>query len=362
MDIIVSEPERRAASTPAISVVMPSRNVARFIDEAISSILDQTFSDFEFIICDDASSDGTAEKIAAWAKKDKRIRAYYSQEPLGPARVANWTISYVRAPLIVRMDADDISEPSRLAEQYEVMCEHPDIVVFGSMFEGIDERSRKIYGVDRTSLLRKTFTTPCGHAMSIMRTQAVRAVGGYRGVCDFWEDFDLLFRLAGIGKVCFGTTPLYRYRHSKAHARMNMDLMRIEQALELRDLCHKHFIGTGEYESVLTNTSKPAETKISPQTPLALASLHVLAGHRHTLLRRFLVRAELRPVHQSLPIFVKLVLARIAPKLVRAILARRRDFRDKAAMRQIGSQTIVEWFWSHHHPAKNSGQTLLEKS
>lgn len=352
MDTQVSKPNDREQRTPAISVVMPSRNVAKFIDEAISSILDQTFTDFEFIICDDASSDGTPEKIAAWAAKDARIRAFYGKSNLGPAQAANWTISHARAPLIVRMDADDISDQSRLAEQYEVMCKHPDIVVFGSMFDGIDEHSRTIYGVDRTSLLRTTFTTPCGHAMSILRADALRSVGGYREVCDFWEDFDLVFRLAKVGKVCFGTTPLYRYRHSKAHARVNADLSRIEQALDLRDRCHQQFLATGEYESVLANRIDNVNRRVSPQILLSIASLHVLAGNRHGLLRRYFVRAKFKPNFQYGLIFGKLGLARIAPKLVRAILARRRNIRDKIAMKQLGSQTIVEWHWSKHHPDK----------
>lgn len=353
-----SEGARGDRNAPAISVVMPSRNVARFIDEAISSILHQTFTDFELIICDDASNDGTPEKIAEWAAKDTRIRAFYSDENLGPAKVANWTISLARSPLIVRMDADDISEPSRLSQQYDVMRAHPDIVVFGSMFVGIDENSRQIYGVDRTPLLRSTFTMPCGHAMSIMRTEAIRSVGGYREVCNFWEDFDLIYRLAGIGRVCFGTIPLYRYRHSRAHARVNADLLRIEQALELRIRCNRQFLLTEEYDSVLEIADTTAESQISPQVHLAIASLHVLAGNRHNLLRRFFTRARIHPDFQSLFALGKLLITRIAPKLVRTMIARRRRTRDKIAMKQLGSQTIIEWHWSQNHPQKRLEETL----
>ena len=100
-------------STPTISVVMPLYNCAAFVAEAIESILVQSFADFEFIIVDDGSTDGTPDTIRDYARQDKRIRPFFLEHSYA-ARATNIGVQHARGQWFARMDADDISLPHRL--------------------------------------------------------------------------------------------------------------------------------------------------------------------------------------------------------------------------------------------------------
>src|SRR6266498_1262940 len=99
---------------PLISVVMPVLNALPFLDESIRSILAQSFGDFEFVILDDASNDGSREVLHEWSQRDRRISFYESRHHLGLSGSSNFVVSKARAPVVARMDADDISHPDRL--------------------------------------------------------------------------------------------------------------------------------------------------------------------------------------------------------------------------------------------------------
>src|SRR4051794_31799848 len=101
---------------PPVSVVMPARNVAPYIDAAVESILQQSFEEFELVIRDDGSDDGTTERLRAWAARDRRIRLHEGEQ-LGLAGSSNWVVREARAPLVARMDGDDIARRDRLERQ-----------------------------------------------------------------------------------------------------------------------------------------------------------------------------------------------------------------------------------------------------
>jgi len=100
--------------TPPVSVVMPVHNAGAYLDGAVRSILGQTFSDFEFVILDDGSTDGSLERLRRWAKEDGRIRLIENERRSGAAASSNRVARAASAPLVARMDADDIAEPERL--------------------------------------------------------------------------------------------------------------------------------------------------------------------------------------------------------------------------------------------------------
>ncbi len=115
---------------PLVTILMSVYNGEEFLGEAIDSILQQTFTIFEFLIIDDGSTDASREIIARY--KDKRIRAVYNQKNLGLARSLNKGIGLAEGKYIARMDADDISLPNRLEKQVTFMEEHPEVGVCGS--------------------------------------------------------------------------------------------------------------------------------------------------------------------------------------------------------------------------------------
>ncbi|MDQ5808513.1 MAG: glycosyltransferase family 2 protein, partial [Actinomycetota bacterium] len=116
-----------------LSVVMPVRNARPYLDQSISSVLGQTFGDFELVIRDDGSTDGSREVLRAWARRDRRIRLHEDDRPLGPAGSSNWVVAHSDAPFVARMDADDVAHPDRLRRQLAVLRAHADVDVVGAL-------------------------------------------------------------------------------------------------------------------------------------------------------------------------------------------------------------------------------------
>ncbi len=114
-------------SAPAVTVLMPVRNGERFVRAAIASILAQTWSDFEFVIVDDGSTDGTAGVIASFA--DARIRVISNQSSEGLARALNRGLAAAQAPLVARHDGDDIAHSQRLETQLAFLRVNPAVVL-----------------------------------------------------------------------------------------------------------------------------------------------------------------------------------------------------------------------------------------
>jgi glycosyltransferase involved in cell wall biosynthesis len=201
-----------AANGPPLSVVMPVHNAAPFIDESIRSILSQSFRDFEFVILDDASSDGSPELLQQWEQRESRIRVFRSEQQLGLAGSANLVVSKTSAPIIARMDADDVSHPERLTRQLEVLKTYQDVVAVGSLFDGIDTIGRVIRPLDRWRLLHSSQYIPFPHGSAMFRRAAFDAVGGYQELM-VGEDQDFFLKLTRIGRVVTLPAALYHFRY-----------------------------------------------------------------------------------------------------------------------------------------------------
>lgn len=124
---------------PAVSVVMSVYNGARFLQEAIDSIVHQTFEDWELIVVDDCSTDDTAAILAQVQERDNRIRVHRLPANVGATKALNKGAQMARGNLIARMDADDVSLPARLETQVRYLEAHPEIAVVGSWVRRLDE-------------------------------------------------------------------------------------------------------------------------------------------------------------------------------------------------------------------------------
>lgn len=205
--------EMPSTKLPPVSVVMPVHNGRPFIDESIQSILDQTFSDFEFVILDDASTDGSSACLREWALKDTRIRLSSSREKLGLSGSSNAVVQESRAPLIARMDADDVSHPDRLKRQLAILQHHPEVAAVGTLCDGIDARGCVIRPRDRWRIVRRSRYIPFPHGSVMFRREAFEAVGGYREEFSGGEDQDLFSRMTAKGSVVTLPDTLYHYRY-----------------------------------------------------------------------------------------------------------------------------------------------------
>lgn len=124
-----------SVKTPKISVLMSAYNSEKYVAEAIESILNQTFKDFEFIIVNDGSTDKTAEIIAQYAKSDKRIKFIDNKNNAGIVAALNQGLDFCNGEYVARMDSDDISLPERFAKQLKYMDGHPECGALGAWAE-----------------------------------------------------------------------------------------------------------------------------------------------------------------------------------------------------------------------------------
>jgi glycosyltransferase involved in cell wall biosynthesis len=208
--------------TPPLSVVMPVHDAEPFLDDSIGSILRQTWSDFELVLLDDASTDATRERLHAWAARDPRIRVFESRRRLGLVGSSNAVVSLARAPTLARMDADDISHPERLERQLGVLGLAPGIVAVGTLWVGIDASGRTVRPRDRWRLVRRSSQTPFPHGSAMFRRSAFDRIDGYReGLTG--EDHDFFRRLTAAGAVVTLPDALYYYRYHAANASLRGD-------------------------------------------------------------------------------------------------------------------------------------------
>ncbi len=131
-------------TSPKISVVMPVYNREKYVRAAIESIIGQTYTNWEFIIVDDGSTDKTLEILQEYANQDKRIKILQNGENQGIAFSRNRGVQASSGKYIAVMDSDDISFPKRLATEVEFMESHPQVVVVGSSSINIDDDGKTI--------------------------------------------------------------------------------------------------------------------------------------------------------------------------------------------------------------------------
>ncbi|MBP5842404.1 glycosyltransferase [Lactiplantibacillus plantarum] len=188
---------------PKVSVLMATRNGHKYLKEAITSILCQSFSDFEFIICNDHSSDDTAKIIEHFRKNDNRIKVFENEFPDGFTSALNYGLEHCEGKYIARMDDDDISHPDRLAIEAEYLDQCPMISIVSSNVNFFD--SSGIYG--RTSKINlptnkdiwrgKIFT----HPAVMFRKKILSLVGQYSTSKDVTriEDYDFWCKFYSYG-------------------------------------------------------------------------------------------------------------------------------------------------------------------
>ncbi|NUN65843.1 glycosyltransferase [Pseudanabaena biceps] len=192
---------------PKVTVLMPVYNGDKYINEAIDSILNQTFTDFELLIIDDGSTDKSLEIIKSYP--DPRIRLIRNLVNLGISKSLNIGLAESLGDYVARMDSDDISLPNRLQKQIEFLNQNPDVIVLGSYIEFIDTHGNKLENLDYLSkyplshkaiIYAMLYCNPLAHPSVAFKRLEVLKLGGYR-VLKEWEsvsteDYDLWLRLA----------------------------------------------------------------------------------------------------------------------------------------------------------------------
>lgn len=205
---------------PPLSVAMSVYNGERFLESAIDSVLAQDFADFEFLIVDDGSSDATPDILRAYAARDPRVRPLV-RENRGLVASLNQLLGLARAPLVARMDADDLAMPERFSSQIAYLAQHPEVGVLGSWTTDIDEHGEPCSaGQHDQPVTHEQFVHNVAHGGPLLahpavmyRRDVVLSVGGYHRAFRHCEDFDLWLRLADRTRIANLPQRLLRYRH-----------------------------------------------------------------------------------------------------------------------------------------------------
>lgn len=177
-----------------VTVLMPVYNAEKFLGEAIESILSQTFTDFDFLIIDDASTDRSASIIEGYS--DPRIRVVRNEVNLGISGTLNKGIELSHTELIARMDADDISHPTRLQKQINYFEQHADCALLSTWTRIITEDKKEVKAEKfKTEYYYYNLNFDCWiyHPTVMYKRSAVLDVGGYS--TRYGEDFDLFWKL-----------------------------------------------------------------------------------------------------------------------------------------------------------------------
>lgn len=241
--------------SPRISIIMPVWNGGQFLVAAIDSLLAQTFTDFELLVIDDGSTDATPEILRAYA--DARLRVF-RLDHAGIVVALNHGLAQARADWVARQDADDLSEPDRLALQWQAVRRHPALVLSHTAVTlfGEGPAPAHLARFPRTrgfAALRLCYQCPIVHSTVLFRKATALAVGGYLPAERHAEDFSLWGRMLEAGEVVGLPRKLVRFRlHSQSVSQQNLALQNaLAREIGIRH-CRK-FLKLSEAQAVRAN-------------------------------------------------------------------------------------------------------------
>mgnify|MGYP002778432586 CR=1 FL=1 len=191
---------------PLVSIIVPARNAAAYIEETLRSILGQTLTDFEVLVVDEGSTDDTAAIVESFARSDPRIRLY-SKEPAGPPFARNHALPHCRGKFVCALDSDDLWHPEKLAKQVAKIEHRPGSFVVTAFRRFVDEASGRQWTLSTTPAVsgrgveavagisqQNSLQNYSGNT-ALMWTDNLRAVGGWSTVRS-GEDWDLWLKMA----------------------------------------------------------------------------------------------------------------------------------------------------------------------
>jgi glycosyltransferase involved in cell wall biosynthesis len=325
-----------------LSVVMPVYNALPHLDGAIRSILDQTYRNYEFVIYDDASTDGSTERLREWARNDTRIRLFEGKRNLGPVGSSAFVVEHSTAPLVARMDADDLCAPDRLERQINVLREYPRAGLVGTLFDVINDGGQKIRGPDLWRLTRKAPFVPfAAHGSILFRRNVFDQVAGYRAECEYWEDQDLVVRMAAVTEVMVIPAALYQVRQWTKSTRATSDSERVENAVDLMYRAVGRLEEGRSYDDLLEARNQP--TRVDPRVFISTGSIVLWSGGRPLLFRRLLKRGRLRFNMRTMSALVWTAWAGLSPPSLRAFMGLLLRVRNRRSTGVVADTSPMRW-------------------
>jgi glycosyltransferase involved in cell wall biosynthesis len=288
---------------PLVSVLMPTYNDAPFLRMAIDSILAQTFSDFELIIINDASTDATSTILESY--RDPRIIRLDNSTHLKRAATKNRGLAIAKGQFVAIMDGDDISDRERFEKQILFMEEHPDIGVLSTAMRLVNQQLECIttWSLPQTHnelMLRMLFSNPASHGTTMMRRDTLQKVHGYNEAYDRAEDTELWTRMCK--ETRFHSLPdiLYQYRVTSDYKK------KWAERPKIADVVRRHFIEELINENITENdyanfllgqTAHPTKILTTGEN---FAALHLLFTAYDALKTKGYFSGDLSAVHEEI--------------------------------------------------------------
>ena len=307
---------------PDITVLMPVYNAEKYLREAISSILQQTFTRFELLVIDDGSADASVQIIRSF--HDPRIRFVQNEKNMGISATLNKGIGLSRTELIARMDADDISYPDRLEKQYAFFLQHPDCALLSTWARMVDKNKNPVKTERwRSAYYYYNLNFECWiyHPTVMYKRSAVMDVGMYSTV--YAEDHNLWWQL------------------SRKYRMYNLPEVLVDYRLTDESLCRvtkKTEYDTAQHEQVLRNI------------------LYYTGPHFHlTYNEARCLMYDFEPVLQENSIRSVIRCFQHLHRITRAILEKENVNRDKTAIAEAAyykREWMLTFFCEHLSPAR----------
>jgi glycosyltransferase involved in cell wall biosynthesis len=304
MTAAVTQSGHQRARPPTITVLMPVRDTpAPMLDQAIDSILTQTFTAFEFLILDDGSRDvATIACLERRAVQDGRIRLE-TMPPLGLTRALNRGLEHARGEFIARQDADDWSESRRLELQLAFLRAHPEAALCGTCAWTHQQDGTPLWrthGPVTHAQIHAAFSrqNPFVHGSTMFRRDPALHIGGYREEFPCAQDYDFFWRLSETADAANLAEALYHYRYSggAVSARRAADQGRAHRAAQMLASARRR----GEPEDVgaalAALMSAPGDCRARFRASLRQADHRLLAGEYRQALKEY---AELLRSHPA---------------------------------------------------------------
>lgn len=255
-------------SSPVVSVCMSVYNAERYLPQAMDSVLNQTFEDFEFLILDDGSRDQSSQILLQYAEKDSRIKILNHEGNRGVPKTRNELLAQCQGEYVAVMDADDVAFPDRFEHQVTFLKQNPDVVCVGGTYQFIDEAGR---------LLLRNFILPqedqeiqaqllagyggMHHPCLMIRRSAMEQVGGYTETMTNGSDIDLCLKLGEVGKLYNFQKPVLKYR---VHAQSLTERNYLRPREEVYAACQRAWLRRGiQGEFKATQPRRPGRDRVS---------------------------------------------------------------------------------------------------
>ncbi len=241
---------------PKVSVIMPCYNVEKYVGEAIESILNQTFTDFEFIIINDGSTDNTANIIRQYAKSDERIKFIDNEKNSGFIATSNQCLDVATGEYIAKMDSDDISTPERLEKQVKFLDANPEFGMVGCWYQrfGTLQDVRTLPEI----CLELDFIYGCKTTIVMFRRNIIEQ-NNLRYDPDFFacEDYEFYSRFVQHAPIANLQEVLYLYRWHGENVSITKRQIQIENTERVRQNILKRLIAdTDLYKKIQFNTKE----------------------------------------------------------------------------------------------------------